>query len=524
MVPRKAGLAGPALPWLGIILLYLLIRLPLLDVPLDRDEGAFGLIGQAILQGELPYRDIFDHKPPLVFYAYALGLTVFPATAAGMHLLLLLWNFATLLVVASTGRALAGRRGGLWCALVFTLASAAPSVQGFAATTEMLLLLPLAGSLRVALAALDGEGRRRVRGLLLSGALAAVACWFKQSAVFPLLIVPLFVAVRLRGGGAGRAVAIWLAGGVAASAVVVAPFLIAGAGAEFWYWSFRHSLGYAAASFEGGAAWLARGFAELVRDNVVPLAAAGGGALAATRDRERDGWVAPAFLALSTLSVLQSAFAYAHYFAQLAPALALAGGTGLARLERRFEGAAGRWVPFVALLLVCAVPLATRPWYWLRPDPAAVSMRLLGAQAFDAAPLLARHLSERTAPDDRLFLYGSEPQVAFLAGRRDANPFVMAYPLTGPWPRRAEFQARTRASVERHRPAYVILVGTRLSLLRAPDLDLSFEHWLTNLLRREYRHESSLHYSEATGFRILPAARAEGETILFELWRRRDAG
>ena len=37
--------------WAGVLALYLVARAALLDVPLDRDEGAFGAVGQAILRG-----------------------------------------------------------------------------------------------------------------------------------------------------------------------------------------------------------------------------------------------------------------------------------------------------------------------------------------------------------------------------------------------------------------------------------------------------------------------------------------
>ncbi|HUI88571.1 MAG TPA: glycosyltransferase family 39 protein [Anaerolineales bacterium] len=46
---------------------------PGLSLP-DRDYGIFSYIGQQIVLGKLPYKDAWDHKPPAVFYADALGL------------------------------------------------------------------------------------------------------------------------------------------------------------------------------------------------------------------------------------------------------------------------------------------------------------------------------------------------------------------------------------------------------------------------------------------------------------------
>jgi len=37
-------------------------------------------MGQRVLAGEVPYRDYFDHKPPMVYYIYALILKFFGQT------------------------------------------------------------------------------------------------------------------------------------------------------------------------------------------------------------------------------------------------------------------------------------------------------------------------------------------------------------------------------------------------------------------------------------------------------------
>lgn len=41
-----------------------------------RDSGLFMYIGWRILEGEIPYRDVWDHKPPIIFYLNALGLLI----------------------------------------------------------------------------------------------------------------------------------------------------------------------------------------------------------------------------------------------------------------------------------------------------------------------------------------------------------------------------------------------------------------------------------------------------------------
>lgn len=43
-------------------------QVALLDLPIYRDIGAYLTIAQEILDGEIPYRDVIDHKPPGVYY------------------------------------------------------------------------------------------------------------------------------------------------------------------------------------------------------------------------------------------------------------------------------------------------------------------------------------------------------------------------------------------------------------------------------------------------------------------------
>ena len=44
----------------------------------SRDSGVFLYIGWRFLNGDIPYRDVWDHKPPLIYFVDALGLTLTP--------------------------------------------------------------------------------------------------------------------------------------------------------------------------------------------------------------------------------------------------------------------------------------------------------------------------------------------------------------------------------------------------------------------------------------------------------------
>lgn len=71
--PAWASLLGA-----GVVLLLVVIALlpatPVLYHTPDTDTSIFLFIGNKIRLGDLPFRDWYDHKPPLIFYLNALGL------------------------------------------------------------------------------------------------------------------------------------------------------------------------------------------------------------------------------------------------------------------------------------------------------------------------------------------------------------------------------------------------------------------------------------------------------------------
>jgi hypothetical protein len=103
-----------AVAFIVIVALYVALRLPGIGVPLDRDEGVFGYMGQLILDGGLPYRDAVDHKPPVSFYINALALCFVPPTARGIHVFLLVYNFLTLVCIFFPGKGTLERDDALW--------------------------------------------------------------------------------------------------------------------------------------------------------------------------------------------------------------------------------------------------------------------------------------------------------------------------------------------------------------------------------------------------------------------------
>ncbi|MDE7338253.1 MAG: hypothetical protein K2M92_03085, partial [Bacteroidales bacterium] len=82
------------------------------------DSTIFKIIGQGILDGKLPYRDLFDHKGPLIFYLNALGLA---GGKTGLLLLHILFLSVTLYLVYLTSCLFTSCRNSFWVSLISLL-------------------------------------------------------------------------------------------------------------------------------------------------------------------------------------------------------------------------------------------------------------------------------------------------------------------------------------------------------------------------------------------------------------------
>src|SRR5687768_12936804 len=54
-----------------------LAALQILVFSFGRDQGIYALVGAGILEGKIPYRDLWDFKPPGIFFVYALAQGIF---------------------------------------------------------------------------------------------------------------------------------------------------------------------------------------------------------------------------------------------------------------------------------------------------------------------------------------------------------------------------------------------------------------------------------------------------------------
>jgi len=483
-----------------LALLYFALRANLFAIPLDRDEGMFGYAGWSILHGGVPYRDFFDIKPPGVFYLNALGLALFPATPTGVHAFLQLYNFLTVIALFFVGKDLLGSRSaGYWTAFVYAVFSSLPTLQGSTASTELFMALPL--SLCV-LATQRGATESRLCASALGGVMGALAFWIKATAASMVLFTFAFwSAVLLRSAiasgesrrGVAKQVAAWLAGFVGVAALAAGYFAWHGAFDEFVYWSFVESFAYSQdRSLGANLPYLGFRLSAIFGGSWLVAIAGAIGIAALAAKRSRAALFAIGLLLFSLVAVLPG-FAYRHYFAQLAPAVALVGGLGIQRclafIERRGPRLAASALAIAAI--ACQPPIA-HPDYYYKLGPDDLARKSYGWNPFPESLEVAEFIRARTAETDRVLVFGSEPQILLYAGRRSATSFPISYPLMRAYPRYMEFQQRAWREIDEALPRYVVYVYHANSFLHDGKAEPWIRTQLDELLRQRYALEAIL--------------------------------
>ena len=177
-----------------VILLTVSIRLRLLEIPLERDEGEFAYMGQLILQGIPPYLLSYNMKLPGIYAAYALIMSVFGESVEGVHLGFLFVNASTIIMVFLLVRHLYDSYTGIIASASFAILSVSPSVLGTSAHATHFVLLPALGGIFLMLKAIDSG---KLKHIFWSGILLGLAFVMKQPGIFFIIFAFLYLLFSL---------------------------------------------------------------------------------------------------------------------------------------------------------------------------------------------------------------------------------------------------------------------------------------------------------------------------------------
>jgi 4-amino-4-deoxy-L-arabinose transferase-like glycosyltransferase len=504
----------------GLVLIVAAVRLPLLSIPLERDEGEYAYIAWRLDYSELPYRDWVDQKPPAVFYIYRLALSLPFEPVRAIHFIGLVFAAASTCALFFLGLRFMTRFWAWVGAGLFALLSADPLVQGTAANTELFMLCPLIFS-QIAFFASAARSKAQVLFMALSGALIGIAVMFKQVAIVNWFLLgalyPIFAHEEKRWRGAASFV-VWSATGLLSVLGFAALYFWRHGGLnEFVDNVFTHNLEYIGAVGTSARVEYCWGtLSVLARTQAIVWAFAAAGLTGLlTSGRAKWSLFLAGWLLTSFVGVSASGYFFPHYFQQLLPALALAAAAGTESLATaKFWKVLPKWSRRAALTLVLAVlPVLTLWPFLFTYAPAEAVRKIYPGNFFAEMPEFAQRVESITPPEARVFLFGAEPEVLFYAHRLSATRYIFLFPLYGPYGNVREKQVATAAEIERAQPAAAVYLPNALFFVAGTNQ--YFTEWSLAYLQHNFYADTWLTEDEFGAARILKAVKGgESDSVL----------
>jgi hypothetical protein len=469
------------------------IRLRLLGIPLERDEGEYAYAGQLLLQGIPPYKLAYSMKFPGTYVAYAITMFLFGQTITAIHLGLLFVNGATSALIFFVGKRLVNSTVGIAAAASYALLSLSPSVLGLAAHATHFVVLPVIGG---ALLLLNQQNRLGVGRPFVSGLLMGLGLLMKQPALFFVLFGAsyLFLGDVRAGLVLRKAILRNLVFGVGVATPLVIIFLslyYAGVFAKFWFWTIHYAREYGTLVPISEAPHIfIQSVSEAVGRNWSLWIVAGVGLLTCLLNRS-TGRSTGFLLGLFTSSILAlcSGFHFrSHYFILLLPAVALFAGVAINHIASvlRRQITAIRFFPLLLLASCAALLVFAQRDLFFRLSPIEASHTIYAGNPFPETIKVAQYVRDHTDPSDAIAVGGSEPQIYFYSHRHSATGYIYTYPLMEAQTYARQMQSEMIHEIESAEPKYLISITIDTSWLHSPRSENLIFEWAQRYIADNY--------------------------------------
>ena len=480
-----------------IILLTAAIRIRLLEIPLERDEGEFAYMGQLMLQGIPPYLMAYNMKLPGIYAIYALIMAVFGQTITGIHLGLMVANSIAIALLFFLTRYLFDKTAAIVAAISYALLSLSPSVLGTSAhATQFIVPFVLGGTL-VLLKAIDSKN---IKMFFISGLLFGLAFTIKQHAIFFIAFALFYFTQRMITSTRPIDKKRLIAGSSLLLIGAALPFLLscailyhAGVFSKFWFWTFTYAAKYVSiVSLPDALQIFMRKVPRVIDSWFFLWAIAGIGLISICWDDKSriNRYFLLGFFFFSFLTVCPGFYFREHYFITLLPVIALLAGVATtASIQWIHEKKIAPLVEVIPGFIIAAAviyPVINMGDFFFKATPVEASRQMYKLNPFPESIKIAEYIKARTSKDDRIAVIGSEPQIYFYADRKSATGYIYAYGLMEPHSYASRMQLEFIQEIETSLPEYIVFVNVTTSWLPEPDSDETIMKWTEAFIKQNY--------------------------------------
>ncbi len=452
---------------LAICLVPIVIYVPFLREPFERDEGAYSVIANGLLHGSLPYRDLFDHKLPVIYVWYAISFLLFGKDIEAPRLIAsIVWGATTWFVFLETNL-VADKKCAYAAALIFALSRGIVMLDAMS-NTEAFLLLPSTAALYFFTRSIETHSTKSLFGV---GLLLGLATCTKEVAIWQIfaacVVLGLVYLPRRRFAPFGQSIAAMGLGALVAPALILFPYVLNGSMKDFIYSNVTYNGLYAdevtahqnIVNFIKGTNHFFYATAPLILASIV------GFVLLLIRKTSIQQVVLMAWSVACIFGVMTGGRYFAHYYVQLLPEMAILSAIGYFQLRTR----GGLKLAFTcALASLFVVAAGTNASIYLQPTQAAKHYNkfpgALAQREVDSRDV-GLEVARLTTPNETVFEYGRESQIFFYADRSPAVRYFYDRPY---WLDRDTLTETVKA-VEAARPSLIVATSEQDPKMKRSD-------------------------------------------------------
>ena len=199
-------------------------------------------------------------------------------------------------------------------------------------------------------------------------------------------------------------------------------------------------------------------------------------------------------LLASVCSVIPGFYFRNHYFVTVLPVTAILCGIFPDFLSRKIKGSFKQvWiVSLLVMIFIIIAGLNERKDYYFNDRPEDLCSRMLAENPFTEAIPVARYIRANSQPGDRVFVFGSEPEIYFYSGRQAASGYIYMYDLVFPHKYTRTMQDEMEKEVEANHPKFVVFVSSGFSWLAQKSEKEPLIKWMTSYLQNNHYYISGV--------------------------------
>lgn len=492
-----------------VVFLVGIVRIELLDIPLERDEGEYAYAGQLILKGMLPYKDIYNMKYPGIYVAYAIIIFIFGENNQSIHFGLLVINAMTIILIFLLGKRLIGLVGAIVAAIAFAILSLGQYVQGVWANAEHFVIFFITAAM---LMMLRGVEKSEFLNLFLAGLFFGLGFSMKQHGVAFFIFAMLYIFYysfknRVFQWQKFLYWSVCLASGFLLIIITIFFFMIwAGIFENFWFWTVKYATAYISqVSWNEAAKNFIVSFVSILSSTYILWMFVIFGfflILLSVKTSKDNRMFLFMYGIFSIVAICPGFYFRPHYFILLLPFVSLSVGLTVKWfseslrnffLEKSHQeltcrnaimagGLAGMGIFFIVGFFQ---PIYNEYDFLFNWTNFQRCRSVYGINSFNESLVIADFINTHTNMNDRIAVLGSEPQIFFYSKRHSVSPYIYMYPFMEKHSFALKMQKEFIRDVELNDPKYVVFINSPRGWFPENFKQQDILRWINDYINRD---------------------------------------